>query len=122
MENFSHSTYRAESLPADSIAAIQLLDLFRDPDRDIDRIVEFISNDPSLTAETLKRCNNGFFRGTERTTDIFEAVNRLGFYELYGLIATSIGARQPAAEEPASVALPYPANHLSAAARQFQRP
>jgi HD-like signal output (HDOD) protein len=96
MQNLSHYTQRVEPLPADSMAAMQLLEMFRDPDRDIDRIVEFISHDPSLTAETLRRSNNASFRGTERTTDIFEAVSRLGFYELYGLLAASIGSRPPA--------------------------
>jgi HD-like signal output (HDOD) protein len=86
MKNVSPFTGRAETTSTDALAAIQLLDLFRDPDRDIDRIVEFISNDPALTAETLRRCNNGLFWGSERTTDIFDAVSRLGFYELYGIL------------------------------------
>jgi HD-like signal output (HDOD) protein len=93
MEPRYHSEPRVEPLPLDSVAAIQLLDLFRDTDHDIDRIVEFISLDPRLTAETIKRCNNASFRGAERTTDLFEAVSRLGFYELYGIIAASIGTR-----------------------------
>ena len=77
----------------DPMAAVQLLDLFRDPDHDVDRIVEFISQDPLLAAETLKRCNNATYRGAERTTDIFEAVSRLGFYELYGIIAAAAGSQ-----------------------------
>jgi HD-like signal output (HDOD) protein len=93
MQNLNHSNHLGGPVPPDAIAAIQLLDLFRDPDRDIDRIVEFINNDPALTAETLKRCNNGLFRGAEQTYDVFEAVSRLGFYELYDIIAASTGAR-----------------------------
>jgi HD-like signal output (HDOD) protein len=93
MENLDNFTDRTERLPRDILAAVQLLDLFRDPDRDVDRIVEFVSQDPWLTAETLKRCNLAAFRGAERTTDIFEAVSRLGFYELYGLISASIGSQ-----------------------------
>jgi HD-like signal output (HDOD) protein len=95
MDNPSPYTQAVEPMPVDTIAAVLLLDLFRDPDHDIDGIVEFISNDPLLTAETLKRCNQSSFRGTERTTDIFEAVNRLGFYELYDIIAASIGVPAP---------------------------
>lgn len=93
MENLGNLASRGEPLPLDTLAAIQLLDLFRDPDRDVDRIVEFISQDPRLTAETLKRCNNVMFRGIEPTADLFEAVSRLGFYELYGIIAASTGAQ-----------------------------
>jgi len=93
MENVVSFASRIEPLPLDSVAARELLELFRDPDHDIDRIVEFISQDPWLTTETIKRCNCSAFRGVQRTTDLFEAVSRLGFYELYGIIAASIGAQ-----------------------------
>jgi len=95
MDNLEISHSLGEPLPLDTTAAVELLDLFRDPDHDVDRIVEFISHDPQLTAETLKRCNQAAFRGTERTTDIFEAVNRLGYYELYGIISASLGKQMP---------------------------
>lgn len=98
MQNPSHFNHAVEPLPVDTAAAVSLLDLFRDPDRDIDSIVEFISNDPLLTAETLKRCNRATFRRAERVEDVFEAVNRLGFYELYDILATSIGAPTPPPE------------------------
>ena len=91
MENLGNFTSHSEPAGMDTLAAVQLLDLFRDPDHDVDRIVEFISQDPWLTAETLKRCNNSTYRGNARTTDIFEAVSRLGFYELYDIISSTIG-------------------------------
>jgi HD-like signal output (HDOD) protein len=100
MEDVVSFAGRAEPLPLDTMAARELLDLFRDPDHDIDRIVEFISQDPWLTAETIKRCNRAMFRGVRRTTDIFEAVSRLGFYELYGIIAASIGSQFSTADAP----------------------
>jgi len=108
MEDLSSFTGRDETLPMDTIAAVQLLELFRDPDRDVDRIVEFISGNPLLTAETLKRCNNAVYRGSERITDVFEAVSRLGFYELYDIVAHATGylarlrfirIRRPAAKQ-----------------------
>ena len=102
MENHGNLSSRGEPLPMDTMAAVQLLDLFRDPDHDVDRIVEFISQDPWLTAETLRRANNATFRGAERTTDIFEAVSRLGFYELYGIIAATIGSRGLPPKSPVS--------------------
>jgi HD-like signal output (HDOD) protein len=95
MENSNPFTNVAAPMPVDTVAAVSLLDLFRDPDRDIDSIVEFISNHPALMAETLKRCNQVSFRGSERITDVFEAVSRLGFYELYDIISASIGAQAP---------------------------
>jgi len=91
MDNLGNHTSQTEPLPIDGLAAIQLLEMFRDPDHDVDGIVEFISQDPRLTAETLRRCNKSTFRGTARTTDIFEAVSRLGFYELYDIISASLG-------------------------------
>jgi HD-like signal output (HDOD) protein len=95
MEHPNNFTNGAEPLPVDTIAAVLLLDLFRDPDHDIDSIVEVISSNPVLTAETLRRCNQAAFGGAGRITDIFEAVNRLGFYELYGIIAASVNASAP---------------------------
>jgi len=89
MEILSHCNRPNEPLPMDTTMAVQLLDLFRDPDHDVDRIVEFISQDRRLATETLKRCNSAVFRGAERTTDIFEAVSRLGFYEVYDIIASA---------------------------------
>jgi HD-like signal output (HDOD) protein len=91
MQKLDNYGSRNEPLPVDTMAAIQLLDLFRDPDHDVDRIVEFISQDPRLAAETLRRCNNVVFGGKERVTDIFEAVSRLGYYELYDIISRAAG-------------------------------
>jgi HD-like signal output (HDOD) protein len=93
MQELENHSGRGEPLPLDTVAATELLDMFRDPDHDVDRIVEFISQDPVLATETLRRCNNVRFGGGERVTDVFEAVNRLGYYELYGIIAASLGAR-----------------------------
>ncbi|MGA2246463.1 MAG: HDOD domain-containing protein [Verrucomicrobiota bacterium] len=106
MEHLSNYGGRGEPLPLDTMAAIQLLDLFRDPDHDVDRIVEFISQDPALCAETLRRCNNVTFRGGERVSDVFEAVNRLGYYELYGIVAASLGARRAPPNAPAGSGKP----------------
>ncbi|MDR3377111.1 MAG: HDOD domain-containing protein [Verrucomicrobiae bacterium] len=99
MDELDNHSGRGEPLPLDTVAATELLDMFRDPDHDVDRIVEFISQDPVLATETLRRCNNVRFGGGERVTDIFEAVNRLGYYELYGIIAASIGARSGKAKD-----------------------
>lgn len=84
---------RVQNLPPAPTVAIQLLELFSDPDRDIDRIVGLISHDPSLTAATLKRCNSGALGGAEPASDMFEAVSRLGLYEVY-CIVTGVLASQ----------------------------
>jgi HD-like signal output (HDOD) protein len=84
---------RVEQLPPAPLVATQLLGLFNDPDRDIDRIVELVSTDPALTAETLKRCNGTCFVGAEPASDMFEAVTRLGFYEIYCIVVGLIASR-----------------------------
>ena len=71
---------RVKHLPPAPTVAVQLLGLFADPDRDIDRIVELVSHDPALTAETLKRCNSASLAGVGPATDMVEAVSRRVFY------------------------------------------
>jgi putative nucleotidyltransferase with HDIG domain len=84
---------RVQHLPPAPTVVTELLKLFGDPNRNVDRIVELIGYDPSLTAEVLKRCNSAFFRGAEPATDIFESVTRLGFFEVYSVVTTLVGAR-----------------------------
>jgi HD-like signal output (HDOD) protein len=96
MEQTNHYSPHSESPAPDTLAAVQMFDLFSDPDHGLDRIVEFISHNPPLAAETLRRCNTTGFSGGEPTTDIFEAVCRLGYYELYSIIAAMNGSRSPA--------------------------
>lgn len=82
-----------QHLPPAPVVASQLLGMFSDPDRDVDRIVELIGLDPSLTAELLKRCNSSFFAGAEPAADTMEAVMRLGFYEVYCIVIALVGSR-----------------------------
>jgi HD-like signal output (HDOD) protein len=98
MENSFHQP--SQALPLNTAVAVQLLDLFRNPDRDVDRIVEFISRDPVLRAETLRRSNNAVFGSADRTSDVFEAVSRLGFYEIYDIVLDSVNGLPPAAGTP----------------------
>jgi putative nucleotidyltransferase with HDIG domain len=84
---------KVEHLPPAPTVAVQLLQLFSDPDRDIDRIVKLIRHDPSLTAETLQRCNRGGLAGAEPASDMFEAVSRLGLYEIYSLVVSLMASR-----------------------------
>jgi HD-like signal output (HDOD) protein len=82
-----------QTLSLDTVVAIQLLNVFRNSDHDIDQVVAFIDQHPDLAEETLRRCNSLRFRGAEPVTDIFEAVSRLGFYELYNIVADSLTAQ-----------------------------
>lgn len=72
-----------DHLPAAPVVMIKLIALFREADRDVDEVVKLLSHDPSLTAEMLRRCNGLYFGGEETVVDIFDAIMRLGFYEVY---------------------------------------
>jgi len=80
-------------LPPAPTVAVQLLNLFSDPNRDVDRIVELVNVDPSLTAATLKRCNSASHGGGEPVTDMFQAVCQLGFYEVYCIVTAMIASQ-----------------------------
>jgi len=84
---------RVSDLPPAPTIAVELLGLFADPDHDIDRVVELISLDPALTVALLKRCNSASFSGSEAVTNMFEAVTRLGLYEVHCVVAALVGAR-----------------------------
>ena len=81
------------TLPPAPLIATQLLGLFSEEDRDVDRIVELIGLDPSLTAEVLKRCNSAYMGLAQPVRDMFEAVFQLGFYEVYCIVVALVGAR-----------------------------
>jgi putative nucleotidyltransferase with HDIG domain len=84
---------RVSDLPPAPGIAVQLLGLFDDPNHDIDQVVELISHDPGLTVAVLKRCNSAALSGSEAASDMFEAVTRLGFYEVHCVVAALVGAR-----------------------------
>jgi putative nucleotidyltransferase with HDIG domain len=84
---------RIQHLPPSPTLMIELTNLLKRPDRDIDELIQLMSQDPSLTAEILKRCNSAFFAAEEPATDVFEATFRLGFYEVYK-VATALSGAQ----------------------------
>lgn len=86
------------SLPPAPTLVTELLGLFRDPDRDIDHVVKLISYEPALTAQILRISNSACFAGDQPPSDTFEAVSRLGFYQVYCLVASIFGAKTRAME------------------------
>lgn len=80
-----------EHLPPAPVHMIQLIKLFQDPERDLDAVIELLSQNPPLVAEVLRRCNSSFFGSEEPVMDITEAFFRLGFYEVYRLTVTLFG-------------------------------
>ncbi|MGO8698944.1 MAG: HDOD domain-containing protein [Limisphaerales bacterium] len=86
------------SLPPAPMLITELLTLFRQPDRDVDQVVQLISYEPSLTAQILRTCNSVHFAGEDPPGDIFEAVSRIGFYQVYCLVVSMFGARTKSME------------------------
>ncbi len=89
-----------EHLPMPPLVIIKLIATFREPYADMDDIARLLSQDPSLTAEVLKRCNSGFFRAEEPTDDIFEAIMRMGYYEVYQAAVTMFSRKTLSAKNP----------------------
>jgi putative nucleotidyltransferase with HDIG domain len=79
-------------LPPSPRLLVKLLEVFKQPDPQIGEVVKLISHDPSFTVEVLKRCNSAFFGGEKPAEDIFEAVSRLGFHEIYQIILAMFAA------------------------------
>lgn len=92
MEGTNRYIDKVSTLPISPTLVTQLLQVFREPDQEIDEVVRLISYEPALTAEILKRCNSSYFAGQEPAGDIFESVSRLGFYEVYQMVVALFGA------------------------------
>jgi HD-like signal output (HDOD) protein len=53
----------------------------------VEQVVEIIQYDPALTAEVLRLCNSAYFGLTEPASDLSEAIMRLGYNEVFQLVA-----------------------------------
>lgn len=84
---------RVKHLPPAPKILPQLLDLLSKDDVDTSEVVELMMYDPSLTAAALQLCNSACFYGSSPATDLEEAVSRLGFRQVYELVATVSGSR-----------------------------
>ena len=107
MQTANHTHLQTTAVALDAVLAMQLLAVFQDSDLDVDRVVELVNQHPALAAEMIKRCNRMKFHGSGPVTDIFEAVSRVGFYELYSIVSDSLAARGVVAQ-----AAPQPTEEL----------
>jgi putative nucleotidyltransferase with HDIG domain len=78
----------------------ELMRLLNHPDQDSSKIVSMLSYDPSLTANILRISNSAYFAAATPTADLQEAVTRLGFQQVYQLVAAATGARLLGAAQP----------------------
>lgn len=93
MQELDEYLNKVRTLPPAPAILPKLLVLLGEPDVDSSKIVELITYDPALTASVLQLCNSAFFAQATPATDLQEAVTRLGFRQVYQLVAAVSGAR-----------------------------
>ena len=71
----------------------QLMLLLQRSDVESGRVVKLISLDPGLMSSVIRMCNTAYFAAGTLTSDLQEAVTRLGFQQVYQLVAAASGAR-----------------------------
>jgi putative nucleotidyltransferase with HDIG domain len=93
MQSLDDYIDQVKNLPPAPRILPELLSLLRQEDVDNSRVVQLISFDPAITANVLRLCNSALFAGATPAAELSEAVNRLGFRQIYTLVATVSGAR-----------------------------
>jgi putative nucleotidyltransferase with HDIG domain len=93
MDQLDQYIDRVKDLPPAPTIVPELLELLGQPDVDIGQIVNLIVFDPSLTASVLRLCNSAYLSTAEPVTDLESAVSRLGFRQVYQLVASVSGSR-----------------------------
>ena len=84
---------KVKSLPPAPRILPELLALLRQDDVDSDRVVKLIAFDPGITAAVLRLCNSAYFAGASPASGLQEAVTRLGFKQVYQLVAAVSGSK-----------------------------
>ena len=93
MQELDEYINKVKNLPPAPRILPELLTLLRKENVDSSRVVQLISYDPAITASLLRLCNSVVFSGATPATDLDEAVNRLGFRQIYTLVAAISGSR-----------------------------
>lgn len=93
MQELDDYINRVKHLPPAPQVLPRLLPLLDEPDIDCGRVVDVISYDPSLTAAVMQTCNSAYFAGRTPADDIQEAIQRLGFREVYQVVLAVSGSR-----------------------------
>lgn len=93
MQELDSYINKVKNLPPAPRILPKILQVLNQPDRDSSEIVDLITFDPSLTARLLQLCNSAFFASGNPVSDVQEAVGRLGFNQVYRMVATLSGAQ-----------------------------
>lgn len=93
MEELDRFITQSQYLPPPPRLIVELLLRLSQPNVDSTQVVRVMSHDPALIEKLLALCNSAYFGAATTTTDVQEAVTRLGFKQIFELIAVVHGAR-----------------------------
>jgi putative nucleotidyltransferase with HDIG domain len=93
MQELDDYINKVKNLPPAPRILPELLALLEKEDIDSSCVVELIAYDPGITAAVLRLCNSAFFGSAEPAEDLQQAVNRLGFRQVYFLVAAVSSAK-----------------------------
>ncbi len=93
MDNIDTLLEGVEKLPPAPKLLPQLMHALSDMDCDMGSVVDMITFDPALTARLLQMCNSAYFGLARRVASVSEAVSRLGFHEVYHVVAIMSGEK-----------------------------
>ena len=93
MDKIDQLLVGVEKLPPAPKLLPQLMAALSDMDCDMGSVVDMITFDPALTARLLQMCNSAYFGLARRVASVSEAVSRLGFHEVYHVVAIMSGEK-----------------------------
>ena len=91
MERIDEYIRNAKSLPPAPRVLPELMQLLRKTDVDSSKVVDLVTFDPALTAKILQVCNSAVYAGVTQVADLHEALLRIGFTEVFRIVASVIG-------------------------------
>jgi HD-like signal output (HDOD) protein len=65
----------------------RLQKILRDPESGLDDVVDLVRVDAALTAQIVRLSNSGFYGNASPSSNINDAINRVGFQEVYKLVS-----------------------------------
>ncbi len=93
MQELDDYINKVKHLPPAPKILPELLSLLRRENVDSSKVVTLMSYDPALTADVLKACNSAFYSPANPLDDLRDAVQWLGFKEMYRIAAAVSGAK-----------------------------
>lgn len=100
MRNLDEFLDRVSNLPPAPKVLTELLTLLGRDDVDSDKIVSIIALDPGLTASVLQLANSALLGASRPAEELSEAVARLGFNQVFQLVAALVGGSGMAPPQP----------------------